>query len=47
MNHSERIYIDEKGTWLTIHHQQQTVLAGKGAKRVQLVAPEHAESVTG
>ena len=37
--------IDEKGCRLTLHHQQQ-VLAKKGAKRVHIVAPEHAENVT-
>ena len=37
--------IDEKGCRLTLHHQQQ-VMAQKGAKRVHLVAPEHAENVT-
>ena len=46
ISHPERIYnIDEKGTRLTIHHQQ-TVFARKGAKRVHLVAPEHAENIT-
>lgn len=37
--------IDEKGCRLTIHHQQ-VVFARRGAKRVHMVAPEHAESVT-
>ena len=37
--------MDEKGCRLTLHHQQQ-VMAQKGAKRVYLVAPEHAENVT-
>lgn len=46
MTKTERIYnIDEKGCRLTVHHQQ-TVLARRGAKRVHLVAPEHAENVT-
>ncbi|GLV34055.1 hypothetical protein CBL_05075 [Carabus blaptoides fortunei] len=37
--------MDEKGCRLTLHHQQN-VIAKKGAKRVHLVAPEHAENVT-
>ncbi|XP_050305584.1 uncharacterized protein LOC126742823 [Anthonomus grandis grandis] len=37
--------MDEKGCRLTLHHQQ-LVLAQKGAKRVHLVAREHAENVT-
>lgn len=37
--------MDEKGCRLTVHHQQQ-VIAQRGAKRVHLVAPEHAENVT-
>lgn len=37
--------MDEKGCRLTLHHQQK-VLAGRGSKRVHLVAPEHAENVT-
>ena len=37
--------MDEKGCRLTLHHQQK-VLAGKGKKRVHMVAPEHAENVT-
>jgi hypothetical protein len=42
----ERIFnMDEKGCRLTIHHQQQ-VLAEKGAKRLHLIAPEHAQNVT-
>lgn len=46
MTKPELIYnIDEKGCRLTIHHQQ-TVLARKGAKRLHLIAPEHAENVT-
>ena len=46
MTKPERIYnIDEKGCRLTVHHQQ-TVLARRGAKRVHLVAPEHAENAT-
>lgn len=46
MDRPELIYnIDEKGVRLTIHHQQN-VLARRGAKRVHLVAPEHAENVT-
>lgn len=44
--HPERLYnVDEKGCRLTLHHQQ-TVLAEKGARRVHLVAQEHAENVT-
>lgn len=46
MDKPERIYnVDEKGCRLTLHHQQ-AVLAQKGARRVHLVAPEHAENVT-
>jgi hypothetical protein len=46
MTKSEMIYnIDEKGCRLTVHHRQ-TVLARRGAKRVHLVSPEHAENVT-
>nr|XP_004211245.1 unnamed protein product [Hydra vulgaris] len=37
--------MDEKGVRLTVHHQQ-AVLAQRGAKRVHLVAQEHAENVT-
>ena len=37
--------MDEKGCRLTLHHQQQ-VMAQRGAKRVHLVAPEHAENVS-
>ncbi len=37
--------LDEKGCQLTLHHQQQ-VYAQKGAKRVHVVAPEHAQNVT-
>ena len=37
--------IDVKGCRLTLHHQQ-SVLAQRGAKRVHLLAPEHAENVT-
>lgn len=37
--------MDEKGCRLTIH-KQPMVLAQKGAKRVHMVAPEHAENVT-
>lgn len=41
-----KIYnMDEKGCRLTLHHQQ-TVLAQKGARRVHLCAPEHAENAT-
>ncbi|KAK9744430.1 DDE superfamily endonuclease [Popillia japonica] len=42
MNQPQRIY---KGIRLTLHHQQH-VLSRKGAKRVHLIAPEHAESAT-
>lgn len=46
MDGPELIYnIDEKGVRLTINHQQN-VLARRGAKRLHLVAPEHAEKVT-
>lgn len=42
----DRLYnMDEKGCQLGLHHQKQ-VLAGKGSKRVHLVAPEHSENVT-
>lgn len=45
-NKPQHVYnMDEKGCRLTIHHQQ-SVLAQKGVKRVHMVAPEHAESVT-
>ena len=37
--------MDEKGCRLTLHHKQQ-VMAQRGAKRVHLVAPEHAENVS-
>ncbi|XP_076824884.1 uncharacterized protein LOC143470554 [Clavelina lepadiformis] len=37
--------MDEKGCRLTLHHQQQ-VMAKKGAKRVHMVAAEHAENAT-
>ena len=37
--------MDEKGCRLTLHHQKQ-VMAQRGAKRVHLVAPEHAENVS-
>lgn len=37
--------MDEKGCRLTLHHPQK-VYAATGAKRVPIVAPEHAESVT-
>ena len=37
--------MDEKGCRLTLHHQQ-SVLAQRGAKRVHLVAPKHAQNVT-
>ena len=37
--------MDEKGCCLTLLHQQQ-VMAQRGAKRVHLVAPEHAENVS-
>lgn len=41
----QRIFnLDEKGCRLTVHHQQ-TVLAQRGAKRVHLIANEHAENV--
>ena len=40
-----RYNMDEKGCRLTLHHQQ-SVLAQRGAKRVHLVAPEHAQNVT-
>lgn len=41
-----RIYnLDEKGCRLTLHHSQ-LVLAQKGARRVHLVAHEHAENAT-
>lgn len=46
LQNPQRLYnMDEKGCRLTIHHQQ-TVLAQKGARRVHLIAPEHAENVT-
>jgi hypothetical protein len=46
MSKPERIYnMDDKGCRLTIHHQQ-TVLARKGAKIVNLIAPEHGENFT-
>ena len=42
----DRIYnMDEKGCQLMLHHQQK-VLTQTGAKRVHLVAPEHAENAT-
>lgn len=45
-NKASKIYnMDEKGCRLTLHHQQ-SVLAAKGAKRVHLVAQEHAENAT-
>ena len=45
-NTPERLYnMDEKGVRLTVHHQQ-SVLVQRGAKRVHLVAQEHAENVT-
>ncbi|XP_031327496.1 uncharacterized protein LOC116158793 [Photinus pyralis] len=45
-NKPEKIYnMDEKGCRLNLHHQQR-VLARKGAKRVHLVAHEHAENVS-
>ncbi|KAJ8941509.1 hypothetical protein NQ314_010378 [Rhamnusium bicolor] len=45
-NKPERIFnMDEKGCWLTLHHQQ-IVLAKKGVKRLHLVASEHAQNVT-
>lgn len=44
--HPERLYnVDEKGCRLTIHGQQK-VLAGKGSRRVHLIAQEHAENVS-
>ncbi|XP_045469363.1 uncharacterized protein LOC123677011 [Harmonia axyridis] len=43
-NQPQLIYnMDEKCCRLTLHHQQH-VLSRKGAKRVHLIAPEHAES---
>lgn len=46
LTHPEKLYnIDEKGCRLTVHNQQ-TVLAQKGARRVHLIAPEHAQNVT-
>ncbi|KAL0871502.1 hypothetical protein ABMA27_005220 [Loxostege sticticalis] len=45
-NQPQRLYnMDEKGCRLTIHNQP-VVLAQKGAKRVHMIAPEHAENVT-
>ncbi|CAB3262426.1 unnamed protein product [Arctia plantaginis] len=44
--HPERLYnVDEKGCRLTIHRQKK-VLAGRGSRRVHLIAQEHAENVT-
>lgn len=37
--------MNEKGCRLTLHHQQ-TILASKGAKKVHMCAPEHAENAT-
>lgn len=37
--------MNEKGGRLTIYHQQ-SVTAQKGAKRIHIIAPEHAENVT-
>lgn len=46
ITHPQRLYnIDEKGCRLTVHNQQ-TVLAQRGARRVHLIAPEHAQNVT-
>lgn len=46
LQHPERLYnMDEKGCRITVHNQH-TVLAEKGSKRVHLIAPEHAENVT-
>lgn len=46
INQPQLIYnMDEKGCRLTLHHQQH-VLSRKGAKRVHLIAAEHAESAT-
>ncbi|KAM3959863.1 uncharacterized protein ACR2FA_006149 [Aphomia sociella] len=46
INHPERLFnMDKKGCRLTIHNQP-TVLAQKGAKRVRMVSSEHAENVT-
>lgn len=46
MNKPQCIYnMDEKGCRLTLHHQQ-SVLAKKGARRVHVVANEHAQNVT-
>ncbi|XP_045509196.1 uncharacterized protein LOC123704756 isoform X3 [Colias croceus] len=44
--HPERLYnMDEKGCRITVHNQH-TVLAEKGSKRVHPIAPENAENVT-
>lgn len=46
LNKPEKIYnIDEKGCQLKLHKMPQ-VLAERGAKRIHLEAPEHAENVT-
>lgn len=46
INQPQCIYnMDEKGCRLTLHHQQ-SVLAKRGARRVHVVANEHAQNVT-